>query len=138
MSHILSAFEAYRRKSFRSICLVPEFNWFSRRVLKAYTGIVHDQSHLPAPHELVHFAQLFDNYLSLFQFEENFASIVGNSLRTLIEGIKAAHRLQKQPASQKPQKQKKESEAAILPVECTYCFTIRRHSISSKGNRKVE
>jgi hypothetical protein len=138
VSHILSAFEAYRRKSFRTICLVPEFNWFSTRVLKTYTALVSSEAHRPTEHELITFALLFENYLSLFQFEENFAAIIGRSLETMIGSIKRAFRKPKSQGSKKSEKTKSQSEGTSLPAECTSCLTIRRHPLRPKDNRKDE
>ena len=132
MSQVLTAIESYKRKSFRELYTVPEFNFFSKKILDSLTNDIEKGDLKLSQKLLQNIGTTFETFDSLYQYEDNYTSIIGATLKKLIEVIK------KKVSQNKKKGEKGATDllVTVLPNECKNSITIRRHPFCSKSDRK--
>lgn len=122
-SIVLTGIEAYKRKSYRQVYILPELNVMLQKTLQSYANALNDHV-MSLDDDVCHDLQvMFMLTSSMFQNEENIAAFLAKEVNAIIKAVK--HALSGGPSSVNKDKtaKKKNQKVAVLSPECTQLLT---------------
>jgi uncharacterized protein (UPF0305 family) len=116
---VLSGIEAYKRKSYRQVYILPELNVMLQKTLQSYAEGLQANT-LTLDDELIEdLSVMFKLVTSMFQNEENVSAILAKEVKAIVKAVKHAAS-NPQSTDQKSKSSKKKSQKSVsLSSECT-------------------
>lgn len=122
-SIVLTGIEAYKRKSYRQVYILPELNVMLQKTLQSYADALNDHV-MSLDDDVCHDLEImFMLTSSMLQNEENIAAFLAKEVKAVIKAVKHASSGGPSSVNKDKTTKKKNQKVIVLSSECTQLLT---------------